>query len=178
MGVNMAPMFWTKIMRENLAYICWPVDFLSLTLRMCIFTHPPSQWCWVQDDLLPLVQSLVLEMQDKNSASAHWSSGKRRKRGWPRQAWHLLPASQIDWVTSSPQGKIEGGEGLNKPGLYPLVLPVRKRKYQKSNPWAYQSLCVCVCVCVCGGVVVSHVWLLATLWTVVRQAPLSMVFYR
>lgn len=71
MGINMAPMFWTKIMWENLAYICWLVDFLSLTLRMCIFTHPPSQWCWVQDDLLPLGQSLVLEMQDKNSARAH-----------------------------------------------------------------------------------------------------------
>ena len=32
------------------------------------------------------------------------------------------------------------------------------------------GLCVCVCVCVCF----SHIWLFATLWTVARQAPLSM----
>ena len=36
-------------------------------------------------------------------------------------------------------------------------------------------VCVCVCVCVCA---LSHVWLFATLWTVDRQAPLSMKFPR
>ena len=31
------------------------------------------------------------------------------------------------------------------------------------------SVCVCVCVCM-----LSHVWLLATSWTIAHQAPLSM----
>ena len=39
------------------------------------------------------------------------------------------------------------------------------------NEWMNaNSVCVCVCVCVC---MLSHVWLLATSWTIVHQAPLS-----
>ena len=34
-------------------------------------------------------------------------------------------------------------------------------------------MCVCVCVCVCARAL-SHVRFFATLWTVSRQAPLSM----
>ena len=44
------------------------------------------------------------------------------------------------------------------------------------NIWA----CVCVCVCVCACVLsrFSYVCLCATLWTVARQAPLSIGFSR
>ena len=35
-------------------------------------------------------------------------------------------------------------------------------------------MCVCGCVCVCVWIHLSHIWLLATLWTVACQAPLSM----
>ena len=34
------------------------------------------------------------------------------------------------------------------------------------------------CLCVCGLSCFNHVWLFATLWTVVHQAPLSMGFFR
>ena len=40
-------------------------------------------------------------------------------------------------------------------------------------------VCVCVCVCVCVRVcVLSHIWLLATPWTVTHQTPMSMGFSR
>ena len=39
-------------------------------------------------------------------------------------------------------------------------------------------MCVCVCVCVCMQSCFSHVWLFATLWTVARQASLSLGFSR
>ena len=39
------------------------------------------------------------------------------------------------------------------------------------------SQCVCVCVCVCAQSF-SHIWLLATLWIVTHQVPLSMGFSR
>ena len=43
-------------------------------------------------------------------------------------------------------------------------------------------MCVCVCVCACAHTssvaVLSHAQLFATLWTVARQAPLTMVFSR
>ena len=47
----------------------------------------------------------------------------------------------------------------------------------------YKALCVCVCVRVCGVYAYvlghfSHVQVLATLWTVAHQAPLSMEFSR
>ena len=38
----------------------------------------------------------------------------------------------------------------------------------------YISVCVCVCVCVCT----KSLQLYTTLWTIVRQAPLSMEFSR
>ena len=41
----------------------------------------------------------------------------------------------------------------------------------------FQDSC-CLCVCVCMLSRFSHVWLFATLWTVARQAPLSMGFSR
>ena len=39
-------------------------------------------------------------------------------------------------------------------------------------------MCVCVCLCVCVLSHFVHVWLFVTLWTVVRQTPLSMGFSR
>ena len=39
-------------------------------------------------------------------------------------------------------------------------------------------MCVCVCVCVCVLGHFSHVQLFVTIWTVARQAPLSMGFSR
>ena len=39
-------------------------------------------------------------------------------------------------------------------------------------------VCVCVCVCVCMQSCFSHIWLFATLWTVARQASLSLGFSR
>ena len=42
----------------------------------------------------------------------------------------------------------------------------------------YKAVCVCVCVCVYVLGHFSHVQVLATLWTVAHQAPLSMEFSR
>ena len=44
----------------------------------------------------------------------------------------------------------------------------------------YMCVCVCVCVCVCMCMLscISHVKLLATLWTVAHQDSLSMKFSR
>ena len=44
--------------------------------------------------------------------------------------------------------------------------------------WSFDFSCVCVCVCVCVWSQFSYVSLFVTLWTVARQAPLSMGFSR
>ena len=46
------------------------------------------------------------------------------------------------------------------------------------NVWRYLCVCMCVCVCVCVLGHFSHVQLFVTIWTVARQAPLSMGFSR
>ena len=46
-----------------------------------------------------------------------------------------------------------------------------------ASPWQHAPVCVCVCVCVCVHAL-SHVWLVATPWTVALQVPLSMEFSR
>ena len=48
---------------------------------------------------------------------------------------------------------------------------------RNANRLAWKS-CVCVRVCVCVWYHFSHVQLLATLWTVAHQAPLSLGFSR
>ena len=55
--------------------------------------------------------------------------------------------------------------------LHPLSLSYFSTLYM------WLIVCVCVCVCVCVSYF-SHVWLIATLWTIACQAPLSMGFPR
>ena len=60
-----------------------------------------------------------------------------------------------------------------------ITLPVQNVWRILHKDEAYIQFCVCVCVCarVCTQSL-SRVWLFATLWTVARQAPLSMGFSR
>ena len=41
----------------------------------------------------------------------------------------------------------------------------------------YMCVCICVCVCVCVCAF-SWIWLFVTIWTITRQAPLSIGFSR
>ena len=84
---------------------------------------------------------------------------------------HLKLGTQFWYLASS----------MNGPWLNRLPLPVHKHfSLTVSEDIA---VCVCVCVCVwCGHARVlshfSHIQLFVTLWTIVRQAPLSMGFSR
>ena len=84
---------------------------------------------------------------------------------------HLKLGTQFWYLASS----------MNGPWLNRLPLPVHKHfSLTVSEDIA---VCVCVCVCVwCGHARVlshfSHIQFFVTLWTIVRQAPLSMGFSR
>ena len=55
---------------------------------------------------------------------------------------------------------------------------ILKKASLSTDVCMYVIMCVCVCVCDCVCVLLSHVRLFATPWTVACQAPLSTEFSR